>query len=847
MNFLKKFIGSTSTDEVVSLPSGKLFLTRSPLSPKGELECLYNDAFASIRQTTTAFYYRLLITRVYQEGEINSNGGDGFDDLDDDYDDDGGRGDLPHSITDSQSGTGSKDEYGFVVSEELKIHLYDKDDGSRAISWKDLNGDLGDRFEFVIDQDCRQSDVDLFMFALYKCQYEQKYHKSSLNITSMSQLKEFIYNPKMELLTFEDLNKNIWAEEEDDDEEEDEVEEEEDDDDQRGVEADEEVSSDSSDSDSEFHDAKAGVELVWSNADIDLYIFDPETENFHLFLEKPQIKLIDAGDWKYYISIKGGSNEANGVVVGGTSEILILKDITPVFNYEFLSFVYNYQVKSTLNSYLMKFKDFDSLSEFQAAFSTLLFQSHNKAKFVDTKADMEYITNALGSAHLDDDLNENDLAAIEGMSDDVPEIEEKEEIEDEDEDEEHVVKRKGFKPKSALFVDSDDDEEEISLAKFKHDKTANSNLSVGFANDRSYVVRGDKLGVFKNSDDDLSFQTTISDLTTLDGKRFIPMQTMLHMQDRYMVMQGSADDSKLFKMDLERGKIIEEWDVAKDQTLKSFGPNSKYSQLTNEQTLTGISANGMFKIDPRLSTKEKLVEDKTFKLYKTKNNDFLSFATTQEGFIAVGSKRGDIRLYDRLGANAKTALPSLGEPINYTEVSADGRWILGTCESYLILIDAKIGEGQKNLGNLGFNKYFDKDKKPKPRLLCIKPEHAAYIYNETGKNISFTKAHFNTGLTTKESTIVTSTGPYVITWSLKQILTKPKVKKGTNPISSTDIPYRIERYNQNVMADNFKFGSNADVILALKDDVTMTNKKEFKRPSKNFFVDSNKHNVVEEY
>ena len=50
MNFIKKFIGTTTTDEVALIPSGKLYLTRSKQSPKGAIECLYNDAFASIKR-----------------------------------------------------------------------------------------------------------------------------------------------------------------------------------------------------------------------------------------------------------------------------------------------------------------------------------------------------------------------------------------------------------------------------------------------------------------------------------------------------------------------------------------------------------------------------------------------------------------------------------------------------------------------------------------------------------------------------------------------------------------------------------------------------------------------------
>lgn len=853
MNFLKKFIGSASTDEVISLPSGKLFLTRSPNSPKGELECLYNDAFASIRQTTTPFFYRLFVTRVYQEGELNANEDGGFEDSEDEDEFDE-RHNVVRSANDPNSVSGhSKDEYGFTISDELKFHYYEKGDGTRAISWKDLNGDLGDRFEFIVDEDCSQADVDNFMLALFKCQYEQRYHKSSLGFTNISQLKEFAYDPKAELLTFEDLNKDInWDEDEEEEDEDPDYTEPA----RRARRAPVPVAVESeseSESDSEFHDATTGIVkskptssspsaqalvTAFQYNEADLHVYDSESESFKLLAEKPAISIVDAGDWKYYLKIVDHF------------DVLISKDINPVFSYDYNAFIFNYfNSPTTIASYLLKFPDFETLSNFQNIFMTQLWQSLNKQKFgqtVTNKSEMDYVLDAFSNVNVDDDdLNDEDRMLVDALSDDEPE---------QPEEEISTSKIRQTTKESKLFVDSDDDDDDFDqeAAKFKNNASKNSNLSVGYSKDRSYVVRGDKLGVFKNSDEDLTFQTTISDLTTLKGKRFTPLNTMLHQQDQFMVMQNSdlSDENKLFKMDLERGKIIEEWEVGRDQAIKSFAPNTKFSQLTAEQTLTGVSLNGMFKIDPRLQTKDKLVNDNTLKLYKTKNNDFLLVATTQAGFIAVGSKRGDVRLYDRLGINAKTALPSLGEPIKGLDVSADGRWLLATCETYLLLIDNKIGEGQRNEGSLGFLKSFDKDKKPKPRRLTIKPEHTAYMYNESGgKPLSFTVAHFNTGVSTQESTIVTSSGPYVITWSLKKILKPKKASKSAKSKVSADSyedSYLIKRYKEDVIADNFKFGSNADVILALLNDVTMDNKKIFNRATKSYFTNTSKNSVVQE-
>ena len=239
--------------------------------------------------------------------------------------------------------------------------------------------------------------------------------------------------------------------------------------------------------------------------------------------------------------------------------------------------------------------------------------------------------------------------------------------------------------------------------------------------------------------------------------------------------------------------------------------------MSAEQTFLGHSRNALFRIDPRVHG-EKLVESE-LKQYTSKN-DFSAMATTEKGYIAVASNKGDIRLFDRLGINAKTHLPALGEPIIGVDVSADGRWVLATCRTYLLLIDAQQHSG-KNEGKLGFERSFGKDNKPKPRRLALKPEHVAQFQQETKAPISFTAAKFNTGLDASETSIITSTGPFVVTWNLKKVI------KGQNNSS-----YTIKRYSDQIKADNFRFGSDKNVIIALPHEVDMVAKGTFKKPTR---------------
>ena len=239
--------------------------------------------------------------------------------------------------------------------------------------------------------------------------------------------------------------------------------------------------------------------------------------------------------------------------------------------------------------------------------------------------------------------------------------------------------------------------------------------------------------------------------------------------------------------------------------------------MTGEQTFLGLSRNALYRIDPRLAG-NKLV-DSELKQYASKN-DFSAVATTEQGYIAVASNKGDIRMFDRLGINAKTHIPALGEPIIGLDVSADGRWVLATCRTYLLLIDALQKEGSKYEGKLGFERSFGKDSKPQPRRLGLQPSHVAQFQHETKAPIAFTPARFNTGVDDKETSIVTATGPFIVTWNMKKVLAGRKD------------PYTIKRYGEEVMADDFKYGSDKNVIVALPNEVNMVAKQSFKKPTR---------------
>lgn len=212
---------------------------------------------------------------------------------------------------------------------------------------------------------------------------------------------------------------------------------------------------------------------------------------------------------------------------------------------------------------------------------------------------------------------------------------------------------------------------------------------------------------------------------------------MLHEQDQAMVLMNPGEPNNLYKLDLARGKIVEEWKVHDDIPVSHIAPNDKFAQTTHTQTLVGTSRNGVFRIDPRLSG-NKLV-DSEYKQYATKA-DFSGVATTSTGLLAVASEKGDIRLFDAIGKNAKTALPALGDPIIGVDVTASGRYIVATCKTHLYVVDTMITEGRYS-GKLGFERSFPANARPTPKVLQLKPEHVMYM----GNGVSFTPARYVDG------------------------------------------------------------------------------------------------------
>ncbi|RFU27900.1 hypothetical protein B7463_g8448, partial [Scytalidium lignicola] len=765
----KLIFGDTSKEAIIELPQGQLYLVR-PLSPKGYSELIFKDGAARIRRTGQEFNYQLVIQRAYEEGEEDL--------LEEEEGED----------ADIAALSAERDEKVFLLDEELHFRSEIREGGEKVLAWKDLSGDIGDVYEFVCDNSITVSQVKAFESAAVNSQYERKYRKHAATATE-EDLRQFSFEEQpiptasptqsptalspVSTMTSISGSRNT---------------------------ANSALRRDKSPSRRPRGLPEPARELPTTAPPVAEHpeataILAKETAELHLFdftsgsfeLQDPEITatVSEIGNWKYWLQISSKSRDWLGQEV--------IADINPVFNFEYLSFIFNaYTENNDAYSWLLRFKDQDTMVRFQEGLMQALWEQLNEIKWNKSKDDeRDYVLEAFTDLTMEDR--------------DAAEQEEEEEEEEEVEDD------------SRQSEEYDSDEEEDDVVTKDEDGNVNSQLAVGYKHDRSFVVRGSKIGVFKHTpNNNLEFSTNISKVETPKGKLFSPKKVMLHTEDRSMILQNEADLTKLYRMDLEYGKIVDEWKIHDDIPVTTFTPENKFAQMTGEQTFLGLSSNALFRIDPRLSG-NKLVDDQ-LQQYQSKNQ-FSAAATTEKGYIAVASTKGDIRMFDRVGIRAKTQIPALGEPIIGMDVSADGRWVLATCRTYLLLIDSMQKDG-KNEGKLGFEKPFAKDSKPQPRRLGLTPAHVAQFQHETGVPLSFTPAHFNTGEGVSESSIITATGPFIITWSLKKVLAGRKD------------PYTIKRYTDQVMADNFRYGSDKNVIVALPNEVNMVAKNSFKKPTR---------------
>lgn len=810
-----------------------------------EQECIYRLAQASVRRTRTRFHGQLVVQRVYEEGEAeieqsqreleqrmaeeqsDSDDDSGAEKIDlerksrddDDSDNESDMTDtsIRHYDTESNDEDYDDDRMEFLLDEVLELRYTLNTEGQVVMIWNDLSGTTTtdySRYEFVCDMATTTDIFDKFDLAARRCQYERKYRRPAEGVYE-SLLEEFGFEPKPNEMVPEELvsdndklarrlslrplpqvNIDTQKNQQQRKQQEQKYQEQ-----QSGLikPFKREGDMDNNPVKKKFKKDPEPTEIpeirgaLLYDSVVSLQLFDAATTKFIEQLPRANLSIYDLGKFEYWLEVDSRSKRFIGCAISS--------EMNPVFNYEHLSFIFNFFTDTSAFSWLLKFGTFEQLENFQEFFMQAMWETTNRRRWIKIDAG-ERECDILADSLREFNVNDTDMA------------------DDETDSEDDIDCSSSLRSNRDRAEEYDTDEEFDDIKRLGG-TGKNSKLITGNMLDRSFVVRDNRLGVFKQTENnELEFQATIDDIKTTHGKSFIPEKAMLHLQDRSLILQDPTEPTSLYRMDLDYGKVVEEWRVSDEHAVRAFAPSHKYAQLTDEQTIIGASDSGLFRIDPRLQG-DKLVSSQ-LREYAAPLN-FTAIGSTEKGYVAVATAKGEIRLYDRIGGNAKTQIPAMGDPIIGIDVSSDGRWILATCQTYLLLIDAHIKDG-RNSGQLGFLRTYNQGTKPIPRRLQIAPEHLAYMQVETGLPLCFTLARFNAGTGTEEHTIVSSSGPYVITWNMAHLLRGDRT------------PYLIKRYAANVADDNFKFGSDKNVIIVLEDDVGMDDRRTFRRPNRQNFA-----------
>ncbi|XP_063933671.1 VID27-like protein isoform X2 [Zophobas morio] len=341
--------------------------------------------------------------------------------------------------------------------------------------------------------------------------------------------------------------------------------------------------------------------------------------------------------------------------------------------------------------------------------------------------------------------------------------------------------------------------------------------------DRAFVSRGNEIAIFSSLDSDdanLAYYGQYADIRDKSGSVLTPQKLMLHHNDRAFLILNQDDPSRIHKMDIEYGKVVDEYtpyhhNIIEPQPEDYFQtvdliPTAKKDHAS--ETFIGLGRSRIYHVDPRAP--DCRIPDKEMTQY-TGSTQLTCGATTRDGYLVVGTDKGEIKLFTGKGKydkRAKTALPGLGDPIIGIDVTTDGKWILATCEQYLLVVSTFFAKNAKE--SLGFVTPMGSHK-PTPIKLTIQAKHVA-LMNE---KLKFTRACFD--LNEKgERFIVASTGHFAIQWDFQDV----QRRKITN--------YVIKKFNDVVVSDQFTPQNDRHVVVATQRDIGIASREEFKTPTK---------------
>ena len=296
-----------------------------------------------------------------------------------------------------------------------------------------------------------------------------------------------------------------------------------------------------------------------------------------------------------------------------------------------------------------------------------------------------------------------------------------------------------------------------------------------------YVGCKNKIGVYYESNNNLQLKGSFPVVIDYEAQEFFPK--MLLPYDSSIMTVDETKPTTVYTIDVNKGKVKSTHKITNNSPITAISGVTK--QVFNEYI--ALTKNQIFTVDPRVS--DYIVQNYTY----TKNPKLTSLVSTEEGFIAIGNQKGEIRLYSKVGQKAKTCFPGFGNNIYAIDCTLDGSWLLGTTDTYLIVLPTTA------YGVNGYKKSITKKRRKAKRLQLTPADIVKYKLS----CIKFTPARFNLS-NSEENAIITSTANILIIWNFKSV----KQGKVYN--------YKIRPLAQEIIKNEFIKGKDEAIITYKK-------------------------------
>jgi len=349
------------------------------------------------------------------------------------------------------------------------------------------------------------------------------------------------------------------------------------------------------------------------------------------------------------------------------------------------------------------------------------------------------------------------------------------------------------------IMDIDEEYNEIESSKEDFNKFSLTSLT----NDRTYCITDEnKIVSYKISQETDSIEkiSSIPIIQQYNENDNCFNNGMLYKNENNILFLDENNPYSLYQYDITKEKIINKWKT-ENILISDICPLKKNGQTTDDSIIYGVNSKSIFIMDDRVNNKNNIVEIKNY----SRNIHFNKIISTNNGRFATGTKKGELRLYDKIGNRAKNLYSFYGHEIRHIDISSDEEFLLITFDKYLLLVNVMNCDGQKS----GFYKNLkSNDRKEHIKLKINKNDLSKYELIDS----NYTAAKFNLNKN-GENNIITSLGDYIIIWNFSDI----KRGKITN--------YKIKKVNDFIVDNSFKFGNNNKIIITMSTRIRIQNQK----------------------